>query len=111
MYLADDNLHIVTKELKNLSSKERNELLEKLRTEVDKIDSEISSLLIERIKLIMEIGEIKRTLNLPAYDAAREREIENNIRFNGNPEINKALKNIFERIVDESRSIQRGRKK
>ena len=111
MYLADDNLHIVTEELKKLSSEERSGILEKLRTEVDKIDSEISSLLIERIKLIMEIGEIKRTLGLPTYDAAREREIENNIQFNGSPGINKALKSIYERIVDESRSIQRGRKK
>ncbi len=111
MFFTDDYLKKVTIELKKLSSDERNELLKKLRTKVDKIDSEISALLIERIKLTIEIGEIKKTLNLPAYDAHRERAIENNIRFNGSPEIDKALKNIYERIVDESRSIQRGRKK
>ena len=111
LFLTTDDLHMLTEELGKLSTKEKDNVLERLRKEVDKIDSEISSLLIERINLIIEIGAIKKSLNLPAYDATREREIEKNICYDDDSGINKALKNIYERIIDVSRSLQREREK
>lgn len=94
-----------------LETKEKDILLEQFRKEVDKIDSEIASLLIKRINLVIEIGLIKRSLSMPTYDAAREKEIEKNIEYKDNELIDKTLKNIYERIIDESRAIQRAREK
>ncbi len=109
--MTRNNLNILKEELSKLSTKEKDNSLEKLRNEIDMIDSEISSLLIKRINLVIEIGSIKKSLNLSTYDARREKEIEKNIFLSDDLKINRALKNIFERIIDESRSIQRERKK
>jgi chorismate mutase len=102
----------LTKEIGRLSSEEKEKLLTKLRNEVDKVDAEIIDFLIKRINLSVEIGKIKRSLALKTYDAEREKEIDNNIdRLSENPDIKKSLKRIYERIIDESRAIQRAREK
>lgn len=106
-----DDLHILADELIKLDKKEKDILLEQFRTEVDKIDSEIASLLIKRINLVIEVGMIKRSLGLPTYDPGREKEIEKNIEYKEDELIDKILKNIYERIIDESRALQKARKK
>lgn len=105
------DLYNLTEELSKLNIKDKDILLGKFRNEVDKIDAEISSLLIKRINLVIEIGTIKKSLDLSTYDAQREKDIIENILYTNDPRINKALKNIYERIIDESRSIQRERKR
>jgi chorismate mutase len=110
--LHGEKFQNIIKELCKLSTGEKEILLEKIRTEVDKIDAELISLLIKRIKLSGEIGIIKNALNVPAYDAKREKEIENNISSQiSDPKIEKSLKRVFERIIDESRAIQKEREK
>jgi chorismate mutase/prephenate dehydratase len=98
--------------IKNLNPEEKNDFLIRLRNEIDKVDSEISRLLIRRIQISMEIGTIKKTIGLGTYDARRENEIDENInKLSDNPEIIKSLKRIYERIIDECRAIQREREK
>ncbi len=109
--MSDDELHILAEELVKLNPKEKDSLLDQFRNEVDKIDTEIASLLVKRINLIIEVGMIKKSLGIPSYDPKREKEIEKNIEYEEDELINKTLKNIYERIIDESRAIQRAREK
>ena len=98
--------------LSSLNDEEKEHLLSELRDDVDKVDSRISKLLIERLKLSIAIGTIKKTLGMKTYDAEREYEIDRNInQITENPEIKKSLQRIYERIIDESRAIQRAREK
>jgi chorismate mutase len=76
------------------------------------VDAEITQLLIRRLKISLDIGEIKKTIGLDAYDAAREKEIGANIElFSEDSGFNRTLKRIYERIIDESRAIQKEREK
>jgi chorismate mutase len=78
------------------------------RTRIDEIDARLVSLLSERSRCVLEIGKIKRTLNLPVYDPEREKEILARIvAENPGPLDGDALKRLFERILDESRRMER----
>jgi chorismate mutase len=57
---------------------------------------------------VIEIGRIKRKHDLPVYDPEREKEILSRaMRNNRGPLENEALKRLFERILDESRRMER----
>lgn len=110
--MTEDYLNILTAEIEKLKPEEKDELLSKLRKEVDSLDAEIIEVLVKRINLSVEIGKIKRSMDLKAYDAPREKEIKYNIdKLSENTDVKKSLKRIYERIIDESRAIQRERKK
>ena len=109
--MKSDDLHILADELAKLNRKEKEILLDQLRKEINKIDSRIAAQLVKRINVVIEIGMIKKSMGLSTYDAQREKEIESNIKKEDDSSINKALKNIYERIIDESRAIQREKEK
>jgi chorismate mutase len=78
------------------------------RKRIDEIDEQLAQLLSERSHCVIEIGKIKRQKQLPVYDPEREREIlERLLRDNRGPLENEALKRLFERILDESRRVER----
>lgn len=78
------------------------------RKRIDAIDAELVQLFSERSQCAIEIGKIKRALNLPVYDPSREKEIIARIvASNPGPLDADALKRLFERILDESRRIER----
>ena len=52
-----------------------NETINKLREEIDAIDSQIIELISARMKKVKAVGEIKKQLNLPALDMNRWREV------------------------------------
>jgi len=110
--LAENYLHILKEEIGKLNPAEKDELLANLRNEIDRTDAAIIELLMKRIELSIEIGSIKSSIGLNTYNARREKEIDNNIdKLAGNPALRKHLKRIYERIIDESRAIQREREK
>jgi chorismate mutase len=110
--LTEKYINISLKEIEKLDPDEKNQLLDNLRDKVDKTDAEIAELLIERIKLSVQIGVIKKSLGVYTYDARRENEIEENLnKLSEKTDIKKSLKRIYERIIDESRAIQRERKR
>lgn len=95
-------------ELNTLSIQEREEILTKLRTEVDVIDKEIVKLLSTRTLHSVLIGRVKRSMGLPTYSPKREKEIAEKItNYSKEPLSREALLRIYERIIDESRAIQR----
>ncbi len=78
------------------------------RDRVDEVDREIIKLLNERTRVVEEIGRVKREAKLPIYEPKREDQVFQNItQCNGGPLSPEALRRVFERIIDESRIIQR----
>lgn len=97
----------------NLSSPEAaGETLEKARVRIDAIDVSITRLLNERAQVVEVIGEAKQRLTLKVYEPKREQEVMANIgRANEGPLSNEALSRVYERIMDEMRTLQRDRMK
>jgi chorismate mutase len=84
------------------------ERLSECRQEIDVLDLKILGLLNERTRIVEEIGRIKQNLSLPIYEPKREDQVFHNVTTNNRgPLTAEALKRIFERIIDEMRSIQR----
>ena len=79
-----------------------------LRAEIDACDAEIVALLSRRARAVAQIGRIKHDTGLPIYDPRRESEIFANLgRFNPGPLEDGALRRIYERLLDESRRLER----
>ncbi len=98
----------VENELQSLSNEEKEELLNKLRLGVDTIDRELVALLSKRTKHSILIGRIKRSMGLPTYNPDREKFINEKIgSYAEEPLRKEAVMRIYERILDESRAIQR----
>ncbi|MGP0070416.1 MAG: chorismate mutase [Bryobacteraceae bacterium] len=83
------------------------EQLTDCRQKIDALDVKIVALLNERTEIVHEIGRIKRQFALPIYEPKREDQVfENVTSHNPGPMTADALKRIFERIIDEMRTIQ-----
>lgn len=94
----------------NSNSLDENELKEKLneyRKLIDEIDIELKEKLSARVDLIESVAEIKRLRGASTFDAKREEEIFNSISKNFTGNKLTYIQNVFERIIDESRSLQR----
>ena len=84
------------------------EALAECRKRIDVLDVQILGLLNERTRVVEEIGRIKQTLSLPIYEPKREDQVFHNVTtHNKGPLSPEAVKRVFERIIDEMRSIQR----
>jgi chorismate mutase-like protein len=85
--------------------------LAKYRDVIDALDLELLELLNRRTKVVEEIGQVKQAVNLPVYEPKREADVFRNVIENNNgPLTTEALMRIFERIIDEMRSLQRMRR-
>ena len=83
--------------------------IDKWRQKIDELDAELVKLLKERAKLAEEIGKLKSELGLDAYSPEREEEIMRNVsNRNPGPLSLQAIRRLYERIIDESRSVERG---
>jgi chorismate mutase len=84
--------------------------LEEYRVLIDDVDRRIVALLNERTRTVENIGRVKREAQLPIYEPKREDQVFVNITgANHGPMTPDAVKRIFERIIDEMRTIQRMR--
>ena len=78
------------------------------RRRIDEIDRELVTLLNERSQCAMEIGRIKHDANLPVYQPEREKEVLANAEgHNVGPLPDASIRRLFERILDEARSVER----
>lgn len=84
------------------------ETIEDWRRRIDEIDRKLLELFNERSRCAIEIGRLKRALGLPVYQPEREKEIlENAERSNQGPLDDTAIRRLFERVLDEARSLER----
>ena len=82
--------------------------LKRLREAIDRVDEVLVKLLNQRAKYAVEIGEIKGLLALPIYAPEREKEVLRHAeRTSAGPLQDAAVRRLFERIIDESRRVER----
>ena len=82
--------------------------LARLREAIDHVDEVIVRLLNQRAKYAVEVGEIKGVLGKPIYSAEREKQVLENVeRWSDGPLEPLAMRRLFERIIDESRRVER----
>ena len=78
------------------------------RKRIDEIDQQLVKLLNERAQCAVEIGHLKKSMALPAWQPQREAEILRNVvTANPGPLDDAAIRRLFERIIDEARSLER----
>jgi chorismate mutase len=82
--------------------------IEDWRRRIDEIDRQLVELLNERSQCAMEIGHIKQQAGLPLYQPDREKEVlAHAVKQNRGPLPDTAIMRLFERILDEARSVER----
>ena len=79
-----------------------------LAQEIDDLDRRLVQLLNERAQCAHDIGQLKRNSAMPIYEPDREKIIFENIkRNNQGPLSEMQLRQVYERLVDVMRQIQR----
>tara|TARA_Y100000310_G_scaffold78920_1_gene75601 strand:- start:547 stop:807 length:261 start_codon:yes stop_codon:yes gene_type:complete len=79
-----------------------------IRKEIDRLDDELLGVLIKRLKLGKEIGEVKREIGRVVADEAREKEIFQRLIKNAGSKMAKEdVIEIFSKILEISRKIQK----
>jgi chorismate mutase len=82
--------------------------VEGLRRRIDAIDDQLMKLLNSRSACAVEIGRLKRNLGMAVYQPGREAWIlERATANNPGPLDSGAVRRVFERIIDESRRLER----
>jgi len=82
--------------------------LEEWRKRIDEIDQQLVKLLNERSRCAVEIGHLKKKLDLAAWQPNREADILRHVvKSNPGPLDDAAIRRLFERIIDEARSLER----
>ena len=82
--------------------------LTEIRKDIDRIDDELLGLLIKRLKLGKEIGEVKREIGRVVADEAREKQIFQRLIKNAGSKMDeKDIIEIFSKILGISRKIQK----
>jgi chorismate mutase len=82
--------------------------INEVRKRIDLLDDVLLRIFNERARLALEIGFIKKKTNLPVYDPSREKRIFSRMMDeNPGPLDNEAIIRLFERVVDESRRLER----
>jgi chorismate mutase len=83
-----------------------NSNITKWRKRIDELDLELIRILNERASCAIEIGKIKRQKRLPIYDPKREENVVQLMIKHTAPGC-RGRRSLFERIIDESRRIER----
>lgn len=82
--------------------------INEIRKRIDLLDDVLLRIFNERARLALEIGHAKKGLNLPFFDPAREKRIFKRMKDdNPGPLDDEAIVRMFERVVDESRRLER----
>ena len=82
--------------------------LERYRQRIDELDEKLVRLLNERATCANEIGRLKEEVGMEVYQPGRERAVLEHVRrVNAGPLTDVAMIRLFERIIDESRRLER----
>jgi chorismate mutase len=88
----------------------QSDFLKKLKTkrkEIDLIDQKLLILLNQRLRIVLEIGKIKKEMGKKIYDPVREKEVLEKLkRKNKGPLKEKGFKKIFTTIMKVCRKSQ-----
>ena len=82
--------------------------IEELRSRIDVIDEQLVRLLNVRVACAVEVGRLKHEAGLPIYQPDREAQVVAHVvGANRGPLEAAAVQRLFERIIDESRRLER----
>jgi chorismate mutase len=82
--------------------------IDDFRSEIDRLDGELLKIFNQRAQLALKIGELKKTTGLPIFDPSREKKIFQRMKKeNPGPLDDQAIVRLFERVIDESRRLER----
>lgn len=82
--------------------------IERIRENIDEIDTVLVKLLNQRAKWALEIGEVKKSSGIAVYQPDREKKVVAHVlAANQGPLHAAAVTRLFERIIDESRRLER----
>jgi chorismate mutase len=82
--------------------------LSRLRDAIDRVDEVLVRLLNQRARYAIEIGEIKNVLGLPVYVPEREKQVLLHVEQTSDGPLDPTtVRRLFERIIDESRRVER----
>jgi chorismate mutase len=82
--------------------------VEDWRRKIDEIDRRLVELLNERSRCVVEIGRIKQVSGDALYQPDREKQVLDGVALaNPGPLPDAAIRRLFERILDEARSVER----
>jgi chorismate mutase len=85
--------------------------LAEARKTIDALDLQLLELLNQRTRVVEQIGRAKESLDMPVYEPKREQDVFRNVTdHNHGPLTADAVKGIFERIIDEMRTLQQMRR-
>jgi chorismate mutase/prephenate dehydratase len=89
----------------------RRQTLAHVRSQIDRLDERLLSLISRRAALALLIGRIKRQQKWPVYDARREQFVLRHVtQRNRGPLSPSAIRHIFQAILSECRRRQRRRR-
>ena len=81
-----------------------------LRKRIDLLDDVLLRIFNERARIALDIGRAKKKLGLAVFDPEREKRIFSRMKTdNPGPLDNEAVARLFERVIDESRRLERNR--
>lgn len=84
------------------------EYLEKLRSEIDDIDRELTKLFEKRIDIVLKIGDYKKNKNMEIFQEDREKQVLKNALSNlENTEYSEEIVRMLSCIMDISKDIQK----
>lgn len=93
-----------------MTNEEAQQALDGLRKGIDRVDLEILRLYLERSRIVARIGDIKKEMSIAIYEPKREEEVFKNVLSGERGELSEgAVRRLFERIIDEMRTLQRER--
>ena len=91
-----------------MSKNQEGQSLEKLRSRIDEIDSELLKLLNERAKCVTEIGKIKHKEKKDVLVPLREKELLDRLsRVNKGPITDAMVIYLFQQIIDTLKDLQK----
>ena len=90
-----------------MSKNQEGQSLEKLRSRIDELDSELLKLLNERAKCVIEIGKIKQKEKKDVLVPLREKELlDRLIKVNKGPMTDAMVIYLFQQIIDTLKDLQ-----
>ena len=82
--------------------------IEDWRKQIDEMDEQIVQLISKRAQAAKQIGLLKRETTLPVYEPQRERDVFEHVkRINPGPLSNAEMMDVYERLIDVMRTLQR----
>ncbi len=91
-----------------MSNNQEGKSLEKLRSRIDELDTELLKLLNERAKCVIKIGKIKQKEKKDVLVPLREKELLDRLRtVNKGPMADEMVIYLFQQIIDTLKDLQK----